>query len=243
MRIDYLQISNILSFPHVANIADAEKITFHDGLNIIIGENGSGKSTVLEIINFLFKRVFYRQFNFNRELFARRQNLSSEDRRQILHHVDHRDVTSFRLEPNWHSAALQQSLRIALRLDEIDQGNIENIKAHFSQISERAGIYSTYATSVEGEHRDLYVVDILIDQTNNTFSTALADGVEDFGFRYLTDYNYFKEAISLHNYLNPERAIAPLLESFTLISSYRNYNAFQPSVSLRDAAADTANQV
>lgn len=237
MRIEYLQVSNILSFPHVPDIADAEKITFDDGLNIIIGENGSGKSTALEIINFLFKRVFYRQFTFNRDLFGRRQNLSSGDRRQILQHVEQRDVTAFRLEPNWHSATLEQRIRIALRLDEIDRGNIESIKAHFVQISERTGIYSTYATSVEGEYRDLYVVDVVIDRTSNTFSTQLPDGGEDFGFRYLTDYNYFKEAISLHNYLNPERTIAPLLESFTLISSYRNYNAFQPSVSLRDAAA------
>lgn len=68
MRIEYLQVSNILSFPYAPDIAEAEKITFDDGLNIIIGENGSGKSTALEIINFLFKRVFYRQF-FSTEIF------------------------------------------------------------------------------------------------------------------------------------------------------------------------------
>ena len=237
MRIDYLQVSNILSFPHVLDIADAEKITFDGGLNIIIGENGSGKSTALEIINFLFKRVFYRQFSFNRELFGRRQTLTVQDRRQILQHVEQQDVTGFRLEPNWHSEALEQRIRIALRLDDIDRGNIESIKTHFSQISERTGIYSTYATSPDGEHRESYVVDVVLNRENNTFSTQVTIGTEDFGFRYLVDYNYFKEAIRLHNFLNVDRPISPMLESFTLISSYRNYNAFQASVSLRDAAA------
>ena len=63
MRIDFLQVSNVLSFKFVPDIAEAEKVTFDDGLNIIIGENGAGKSTLLEIINFLFRRVIYRQFN------------------------------------------------------------------------------------------------------------------------------------------------------------------------------------
>ena len=36
MKIAYLQLSNILSFRHVENIADADKIEFDGDLNIII---------------------------------------------------------------------------------------------------------------------------------------------------------------------------------------------------------------
>jgi predicted ATP-binding protein involved in virulence len=51
VKIKSLQISNVLSFPYHADVADAAKITFEDGLNIVIGENGSGKSTALEVIS------------------------------------------------------------------------------------------------------------------------------------------------------------------------------------------------
>lgn len=61
MKIISLQLSNILSFRHFDNVGDAEKISFDDDLNLIIGENGSGKSTALEVINFLFRRILYKQ--------------------------------------------------------------------------------------------------------------------------------------------------------------------------------------
>jgi hypothetical protein len=84
------------------------------------------------------------------------------------------------------------------------------------------------------EH-DTYVVDVTLHRETGTFSVHSPTTAQDFGFTYLTDYHFFKEAISLHNYLYPEEAIEPLFESFTLISSYRNYHAFQPSISLSAA--------
>ena len=69
MKINKLQLSNILSFPYVENIEDAVKISFDPALNIIISGNGSGKSTVLEVINFIFKRVMFKPYEFNQDLF------------------------------------------------------------------------------------------------------------------------------------------------------------------------------
>ena len=59
MKINSLQLSNILSFGHYTNISDAPKIEFDKDLNILIGHNGSGKSSVLEAINFVFKKVLF----------------------------------------------------------------------------------------------------------------------------------------------------------------------------------------
>ena len=42
MKIHSLQISNVLSFAHYDNILDAPMLTFEEGLNILIGQNGAG---------------------------------------------------------------------------------------------------------------------------------------------------------------------------------------------------------
>jgi predicted ATP-dependent endonuclease of OLD family len=65
---------------------------------------------------------------------------------------------------------------------------------------------------------------------------------QDFGYEYLTDYNFYKETIALYNLENVENPIETLYESFTLISSYRNYHAFNASISLRDSAPATQIQ-
>ncbi len=237
MRIEYLQISNILSFPYRADVSQADQIKFEDGLNIIIGENGSGKSTALEVINFLFRRVIYRHFSFNNDLFRRRTALGLNDRRQVLLPANHTNISGFRLDPNWDSENQNQRIRIALRLDDIDRKNIENIRFYFDDLSQTLGSYSTHSVRIDDEQRDIYVIDVILNRGANNFSVQLQGAEPDFGFTYLTDYHFFREAISLHNGLTPGELIPPLYESFTLISSYRNYHAFQPSISLSSAPA------
>ncbi|AVA20603.1 MULTISPECIES: AAA family ATPase [unclassified Rhizobium] len=237
MRIEYLQISNVLSFPYRADVRQADKIEFDDGLNIIIGENGSGKSTALEVVNFLFRRVIYRQFSFNRELFGRRSTLATNDRRQVLQPANHTNINGFRLDANWDSEDEEQRIRIAVRLDDIDRQNIANIRTYFVELTQTLGSYSNYNVNANGEERDTYVIDVILNRAANSFSIQLQDGEHDFGFTYLTDYHLFREAISLHNALTRGEPIPPLYESFTLIGSYRNYHAFQPSISLSSASA------
>lgn len=234
MKIEYLQISNILSFPHQENVEEATKLDFSDGLNIIIGENGSGKSTALEIINFIFKRVLYRQYNVNQDLFSRRSTLPVGERRQILQPANQNSFNGFRLDPNWDTETSSQKIRIAVRLDDIDRRNIQNIRNNIGNIQDSAALYSTHNVEDNGGQADRYVMDITLNRQTQEFAVQFPEGAQDFGYRYLSEYHFFKEAISLHNFLYPSTPIEPLYESFTLISSYRNYHAFQPSVSLRD---------
>ncbi|NML73971.1 AAA family ATPase [Rhizobium sp. S-51] len=237
MRIEYIQISNILSFSYRRDVGQADRIAFDDGLNIIIGENGSGKSTALEVINFLFRRVIYRHFRFNRELFGRQASLNSSDRKQILQPVDNNDLSGFRLDPNWDSEDQEQRIRISVQLDNIDRQNISNIRNHFWDLNQTLGSYSNYQPNTDGKERDSYVIDVVVDKRANSFSVQLQNGDKDFGFTYLSDYHFFREAIALYNTLTVGEKIPPLYESFTLISSYRNYHAFQPSISLSHAPA------
>jgi len=62
------------------------------------------------------------------------------------------------------------------------------------------------------------------------------DGQADGAFKYLENYNYYRHLIEIHNQRFPDDLIEPLKESFTLIGGYRNYNSFNPSVSLSTRA-------
>jgi len=235
MNIEYLQISNVLSFPFHHEIKHAQKIAFDSGLNIIIGENGSGKSTALEILNFLFKRVIYRQYSMNQDLFDRRNSISADDRRQTLQPTNQDSFSGFRMEPNWDNESDPQRIRICLRLDEIDRINIEKIRSNFEKLKRSAQLYSTHSLNSDGETSESYVVDVYLNRENGRFKVSFLEGNQDFGYQYLSEYHFLKESISIHNWLNPSEPIPQLYESFTLIGSYRNYHAFEPSVTLKDS--------
>ncbi|PIY17018.1 hypothetical protein COZ14_04355, partial [Candidatus Dojkabacteria bacterium CG_4_10_14_3_um_filter_Dojkabacteria_WS6_41_9] len=84
MKIKSLQISNILTFKYVDDIEKAEKIIFDKDFNILIGQNGAGKSTVLEVINFIFKRVLFVPYTTNQDLYFRRIKVNNDERKQVL---------------------------------------------------------------------------------------------------------------------------------------------------------------
>lgn len=234
MKIISLQISNILSFRFVQNIEDAEKLSFDDDLNIIIGENGSGKSTALEVINFLFRRVLYKQFSLNQDLYTQRNAINTDQRRQVLLPANNNSYSGFRLDPNWNTPSQPQIIRIVVKLDQIDTTNIRHLLGRREAISQWVGRYTTHGTTAETAYGEIYTLDIALRINDKQFSVQPRDCVADFGYAYLTDYNFFKEAISLYNLENADGPIEGLYESFTLISSYRNYHAFNVSISLKD---------
>lgn len=231
MKIKTLQISNILSFKYHENIELAEKITFEDDLNIIIGENGSGKSTALEVINFLFRRVLYKQYNVNYDLYSQKNSVTADQRRQILQPTNNNSYSGFRLDSNWNNGEDKpQVIRIEVELDEIDKKNINNLIGNFDKLNGLAARYSTREPAGLSGNSNIYVLDITLHKSNQNFFVALSNGSHDFGYEYLTEYNFYKEAIQFYNLEHPKEPLGQLYESFTLISSYRNYNNFVPSV-------------
>ena len=234
MKIKSLQISNVLSFKYHDNIANAEKITFEDDLNIIIGENGSGKSTALEVINFLFKRVLFKQYNVNQDLYSRKSTLTFGDRQQILLPANNNSHGGFRLDPNWDTEDKQQIIRIEIKLDQIDLKNLQLPKDNNTKLHSLSSLYSTRGLTGLAGNMDTYTLDITLNKTNQIFTEAFVNGSHDFGYEYLIDYNFYKESIAIYNLEHPDEPIDSLYESFTLISSYRNYHAFQKSISLKD---------
>ena len=107
MRVNYLQLSNILSFKYEEDTNNAFKIEFNPDLNIIIGENGSGKSTVLEAMNFVFTRVLFKhitnRYSSHHSYYTDRKNML-----QIYDNYSNRTL-GLRLQPNWSSEDVEQS--------------------------------------------------------------------------------------------------------------------------------------
>ncbi|MDP1832822.1 MAG: AAA family ATPase [Geothrix sp.] len=235
-------MSNILSFRYFENVGGAEKISFDDDLNIIIGENGSGKSTALEVINFLFRRVIYKQYNLNQDLYTQRSSINADQRKQILLPANNLSYNGFRLDPNWNTEDQPQTIRIVVKLDEIDKKNLQFLQDKRGILTPWIGRYTTRGETAAANYSETYTLDIILNHNGKTFSVQPRDCAQDFGYEYLTDYNFYKETIALYNLENPGNTIETLYESFTLISSYRNYNAFNVSISLRDNAPATQIQ-
>ena len=230
MKIKSLQISNVLVFKFFEDIANAEKIAFDPNFNILIGQNGAGKSTVLEIINFIFRRVLFVQYNRNRDLYSQRSTIEANQKKTILAKPDGvQYYRGFRMDRNYDFTDKTQKIRILIELDDIDRANIELIRTNKEKLSSIVGFYSAEQMFADGAFQNEYQIDIELDNTNKNYSVAVA---QDPGYTYLTAYNLYKEAIEIYNEENPTDQISNLTESFALIGGYRNYNTYIPHASL-----------
>ena len=162
--------------------------------------------------------------------------MTAIDLKQILQPANQNNFSGFRLEPNWDTESQGQRIRIAVQLDEIDLENLANIRTHFTALTKTIEAYSAHSVSDDGNNRGIYVIDVTLNRSTSTFSVQQQSGENDFGFTYLTDYNFFKEAILLHNALNVGSTIPPLFESFTLITSYRKLPCL-PAINLAGRCA------
>jgi predicted ATPase len=230
MKIKSLQISNILVFKHVDDITHAEKISFDPNFNILIGQNGAGKSTVLEVINFIFRRVLFVPYNRNRDLYVQRSTIDTNQKKTILARPDGLQYyREFRLERNYDFEDKTQKIRIVIELDDIDKSNITLLRANKDKLSSIVGFYSAEQMFADGAFQSEYQIDIELNATDKNYSVVVA---QDPGYTYLTAYNLYKEAIEIHNEENPSDQISNLTESFALIGSYRNYSTYTPHASL-----------
>lgn len=230
MKIKLLQISNIWTFKYFEDISQAPKITFDGNFNILIGQNGAGKSTVLEIINFIFRRVLFEPYNKNQDLYGRRTTINADEKKSILRKMDNiQYYNGFRLERNYDFEDKTQKIRIVVQLDDIDRSNIQLLKDNKDKLSPIVGFYSADQMFSEGEFQSEYEINIELKSADKTYSV---NTTKDMGSTYLTAYNLYKEVIEIYNDENPDNQISNLAESFALIGSYRNYNNYSTHVSL-----------
>ena len=238
MKIKSLQISNIWSFKYVEDIGNAPKISFDRNFNILIGQNGAGKSTALEVINFVFRRVLFVPYNRNSDLYSQRTAIDTGQKKTILAKMNNiQYYRDFRLERNYDFETQTQKVRIVIEIDDIDRANIKFLQDNKSKLSPIIGVYSAEQMFADGVFQNEYQIDIELDSANKTYTVQTN---QDIGFTYLTGYNLYKEVVEIYNEENPGNQIGNLAESFALIGSYRNYNTYSTSASL--GAGNTAEK-
>jgi len=230
MKLKSLQISNVWSFKYFERIEDATSINFNDQFNIVIGQNGAGKSTALEVINFIFRRVLFTPYTRDRDLYQQDSTLNGGQRNSIIRETDGaKQFGNFRLEKNYDFESMPQLIRFTIQLDDIDLANLKLLRDSNPQINEILRIYSTELAIPDENFSNEYQIDVELQSADHTFKVLVN---ADSGSLYFTKYHLFKEAIELFNERNPNSKMVKLEEPFTLIGSYRNYNSFTRTVSL-----------
>lgn len=230
MKIKSLQISNIWTFKYVDDINTAPNILFDKNFNILIGQNGAGKSTVLEIINFIFRRVLFVPYQRDRDLYGQRTAIDVNQKKAILKKInDVQYYRNFKLERNYDFEDKTQKLKIVIEIDDIDRANINLLQQNKDKLSALVGIYTAEQMFAEGAYQNEYEIGIELNSTDKTFTVQTN---QDLGYTYLTAYNLYKEIIEIYNEENPDAQISNLAESFALIGSYRNYSNYSNYASL-----------
>ncbi|MBK6484063.1 MAG: AAA family ATPase [Chitinophagaceae bacterium] len=205
MKIKSLKISNVLSFKYHNNLTEATEIAFDSDLNILIGQNGSGKSTVLEVINFIFKRVIFKQYYFNEGIYEQRKDQSEGNLKQIFTFGENATYSEFRLNPNWNYENQNQTLQIRIELDSIDIKNLQILNGNKEILSQTLAKYSNLKLDSVDIYQKEYLIEIHLDKKKGEFTFSFDK--EDGGTNYLKQYNLYKEIINLYNRENQESPI------------------------------------
>ena len=144
MLLQEVKISNLLSFPYYPDLRKAEPISFFsqggfEGMRILIGNNASGKSNFVTIIEEFFSTLIY-DFNYNTSY------LTDPDfpMRSCISLLKN---TTTNLHPNTKYPDKSSKIQISIQLSSNDFENIWFVCKYYKKINHLIKTYSTLPLS------------------------------------------------------------------------------------------------
>lgn len=239
MKIRAVKISNILSFKHKASFdSDPYDIEFEEGINVIVGANGSGKSNFVEILFTAFQRYFIQPYEFNMGY--------DVDRAQNPQYLKRREnfAETLRLDKHFDSTSEVSLLEIVVELNDSDRTNLEFIKNNLDEIK---SLYSKYTRSSIDETdfpirgKSTSTISRISFKFNITANNGLpnqkvmfvliSDGTDNQKIvdYYLRNFDVFKKVIETAN-KRDSKAWDSLAISFEFLGAHRTLGGFPSSL-------------
>lgn len=238
MKVKSVKISNVLSFEFKKNIEDCQEIKFKDGLNILIGSNGSGKSNCLEIISEVLKKGLFRDCVMDVEEIIEDHHDPNHPKSRNIQRINESKQYSFSKNINTHEKPL--SIKLTLQLTSQDFENLKFIQNHaenidrilkdYFQISSNFQSFKSINVNLINSVLSLVFEDI--PKEEKLIVTKLLNNEIIFVYQYLQLFEFIQNCIVIGNDEDNTRNWSVLKNTFSMMGSNRDYNQFQNVVKL-----------
>ncbi|MFA7286194.1 MAG: AAA family ATPase [Patescibacteria group bacterium] len=238
MKIRSIKISNILSFEYKDDIDLCESIVFNKNVNILIGPNGVGKSNFLEIINQIFKRILFKQPDFDFDTISKHENNPADTSLNQTLDLTRRSVSH--LKKNKYSSSKIKKIKIEILLNDNDVSNLKFIHSNADKINDILNKYSRIKLNFDGkiifdDIEKIKSLTLILEDKEDTNIFSISELSGSTAGTFITKYFEYFEFVQKIIFIANERegeSWSELKTSFVLIGCYRNYNSFSNSYSL-----------
>ena len=223
MKLKKIKVENVLSYKN-------ETIDFNDDLNIFVGSNGSGKSNLVNIIIYILKKYFFKNYTFSKEGSA---ELSTSTRYYIYEKspLYYSSEDTF-LKKHKKLRNKESNIKFEICFEDSDLKNIEEIKRHKEKIMDFVFFHLANIEQRDGDNHirkeDIYNF-FDIDISNFKIDVPISIDIKYINNKweinnkiendYLTYMNFFMLLLDLINFLGVEhKATNP----FVFFEAYRN---------------------
>lgn len=232
MKINRIAISNIFSFQYKDEFENEDWINFNDGINIIIGYNGSGKSNFLEIINAIFKQVLFYPSRFNQDIIE--MNKMDSLQFPLTKTITFINISKFPLQPNNQTKDKPSKVKLEIKLSDDDRNNLKFIQENFEELTEISSKYSghkplgpRYFKNGDLTQIKSATFNLILNTEQFELQENLAAKPDLAAFEYLRWFHFLQHII-FAGIIFHAKNWKPLKNPFAIISGYRNYNAIDP---------------